>query len=204
MKKTKIAFVIVLSLVLCLATTVTAYAYTAITFTSVSSSNCENGFTNEKFAQVNPNPLGGGNVEAFVKGFKTYAQQASNISGIPVKTILAIWGQESLWGCDEDVNSWQNFGCLSAGGRYDISTSGPFAEYDGVRCFAKAWGYWFQDNEEYYPDLIDYLDRCDRNGTTPSATLCARYIADGNYGDGTPDSYYNTIVNRMDMVANYL
>ena len=174
--------------------------YTPITFTPVSSSNCQNGFSNELFVNRNLNPLGAPAVEAFVNAYKPYAQQASSISGIPISTILGLWGLESGWGTDSGCVSWQNFGGLGRGGRYDIATSGWLAEYDGIRCFARAWGYWFQDNSAYYPQLTSYLN----NTSSPNAYTCARYIANGGYGGTDYDSYYNSVANCMDLASAYL
>lgn len=166
---------------------------------------CEDG-SEDIYVGLNPNPLGDGNVEAFVDCFQTAAEEASeDCYDIPVEMILAQWGGESLWASGKTQCINQNWGNII----YSNSQNPPgnigegdggWAKFDGLY----KWAAGYLKKSSYYSSLVKYLQRCQRIGTSPKAKTCARYIANAGYGGCDHDAYYDGLVSWIKTVNKYL
>lgn len=160
------------------------------------------------YVDMNPNPAGLGNVQAFVDCFKHAAEFASTeCYGLPVNLILAQWGGESGWASgkiQKDNQNWSNIiytsssnppGCIGKG-------VGKWAKFEGMKKHAEGYARFFIVNSRY-SSLIDYLKDCQDKGINPDADKCARYIADAGYGGPDHDGYYNSLKRWMATLAKY-
>ncbi len=160
------------------------------------------------YVDVNPNPAGLGNVEAFAECFKGAAERASSICcGLPVNLILAQWGGESGWASGRLQRNNQNWSNIIYTGPSNPPGNigkgiGNWAKFEGMMKHAEGYAGFFIVNPRY-SQLIDYLKYCRDSGVRPDADRCARYIADAGYGGPGHDGYYNGLHSWMSTLARH-
>ena len=160
------------------------------------------------YVDINPNPAGQGNVEAFAECFGYAASYAASICyGLPVNMILAQWGGESGWASGKLQRNNQNWSNII----YTEPSKPPsnvgkgignWAKFEGMMKHAEGYGKFFIVNPRYSL-LINYLKYCQAQSTLPDADKCARFIADAGYGGPDHGSYYDSLHSWMSTLARH-
>ena len=141
---------------------------------------------------LNINKDASNKVQAFVDCFTPYATLASaELSGLPVKFILAQWGAESGWGSTRKVHANQNWGCIK-GTSLPISKGrggGGYSIFYGANTFKDAYVNIFKKVSNY-KELMEYLTTT----TSPTIEKSIDLISTSGYNAGPANLYRSLLI----------